>query len=54
VALLLRQKGITRVRPLAGGFDHWRAMGFPVEKRSGSAPGSRPEGKSVEPARGAE
>jgi rhodanese-related sulfurtransferase len=30
VALLLRRKGFTRVRPLAGGLDGWRDLGFPV------------------------
>ena len=31
VALRLRRLGITRVRPLAGGFEAWRARGFPLE-----------------------
>jgi 3-mercaptopyruvate sulfurtransferase SseA len=31
VALQLRKAGIRRVRPLAGGFEAWRAGGFPVE-----------------------
>jgi 3-mercaptopyruvate sulfurtransferase SseA len=31
VALLLRRRGIQRIRPLAGGLDAWRAAGFPVE-----------------------
>jgi len=31
VALLLQRKGITRVRPLAGGIDGWLAHNFPVE-----------------------
>lgn len=31
MALLLRDKGITKVRPLAGGIDAWRARGFPLE-----------------------
>ena len=31
VALLLRERGFTRVRPLEGGIDAWRARGFPVE-----------------------
>jgi rhodanese-related sulfurtransferase len=30
VALLLRQKGITRVRPLAGGLAGWRERGYPL------------------------
>jgi rhodanese-related sulfurtransferase len=29
--LMLRSKGITRVRPLAGGIDAWREKDFPVE-----------------------
>ena len=33
MALLLRQKGITKVRPLAGGIDAWRASEFPLEAR---------------------
>jgi rhodanese-related sulfurtransferase len=33
VALRLRQKGLPRVRPLAGGFDAWKGGGFPVERR---------------------
>jgi membrane protein DedA with SNARE-associated domain/rhodanese-related sulfurtransferase len=31
MALMLRSKGITRVRPLAGGIDAWREKGFPLE-----------------------
>lgn len=31
VALLLRRKGITRVRPLLGGIDAWRAEAYPLE-----------------------
>jgi hypothetical protein len=31
VALLLQKKGITRVRPLAGGIDAWLASEFPRE-----------------------
>jgi len=30
VALLLKQRGITRVRPLQGGLDGWRERGFPL------------------------
>jgi 3-mercaptopyruvate sulfurtransferase SseA len=33
VALLLRARGITRVRPLAGGLGAWRSLGLPVETR---------------------
>jgi len=31
VALMLRQRGLTRVRPLLGGIDAWRARGYPLE-----------------------
>jgi len=27
----LQKFGITRVRPLEGGFDGWRELGYPVE-----------------------
>ena len=30
MALLLRSKGITRVRPLEGGLTGWRERGFPL------------------------
>jgi len=30
VALLLRNKGVRRIRPLQGGLDAWRARGFPL------------------------
>ncbi|HKT33267.1 MAG TPA: DedA family protein/thiosulfate sulfurtransferase GlpE [Nitrospira sp.] len=31
MALLLKRKGITRVRPLAGGIDAWRELDYPLE-----------------------
>ncbi len=34
MALLLRQKGITRVRPLLGGFHAWFDKGYPMEEDS--------------------
>jgi len=30
VALLLKRRGIVRVRPLAGGFHAWRTLGYPL------------------------
>ncbi len=30
MALLLRDRGIVRVRPLAGGLHGWRERGYPV------------------------
>jgi rhodanese-related sulfurtransferase len=32
VALALKRKGITRVRPLLGGLDAWLEGPFPVER----------------------
>jgi membrane protein DedA with SNARE-associated domain/rhodanese-related sulfurtransferase len=40
LALLLRSKGITRIRPLSGGYEGWRSRGFPlslVKDESGDA-----------------
>jgi rhodanese-related sulfurtransferase len=31
VALLLRKQGIRRIRPLQGGLDAWRKLGYPVQ-----------------------
>jgi 3-mercaptopyruvate sulfurtransferase SseA len=31
VALLLRKKGIKRIRPLQGGLEEWRKRGYPLE-----------------------
>jgi 3-mercaptopyruvate sulfurtransferase SseA len=31
VALQLKKAGIRKVRPLAGGFEAWRHLGFPIE-----------------------
>ncbi|OQW30508.1 MAG: sulfurtransferase [Nitrospira sp. SG-bin1] len=39
MALLLKRKGIARVRPLAGGIDGWRERAFPLESR---LPGGEP------------
>jgi rhodanese-related sulfurtransferase len=30
VALILRSRGIVRVRPLAGGIQAWKGRGFPT------------------------
>jgi len=37
VALLLRRRGIIKVRPLEGGLGSWRQRGFPM-KSSGAEP----------------
>ena len=31
MALMLKRRGITRVRPLAGGIDAWRELAYPLE-----------------------
>ena len=36
MALLLKRNGITRVRPLVGGVDGWRARNFPLEELAGT------------------
>jgi 3-mercaptopyruvate sulfurtransferase SseA len=41
VALDLAKLGVTRVRPLAGGFPDWRQRGFPVEPAA-KAPSAQP------------
>jgi 3-mercaptopyruvate sulfurtransferase SseA len=43
VALLLRRRGIERVRPLAGGFEAWRARGFPLETRKAATATAKTE-----------
>jgi 3-mercaptopyruvate sulfurtransferase SseA len=32
VALMLKQRGIMRVRPLAGGLEAWKELGFPLSE----------------------
>ncbi len=44
VALMLKRRGLTRVRPLAGGLAGWKKMGFPLEARE--VP-NQPEGKRL-------
>ena len=39
MALLLRAKGIARVRPLLGGYEAWVALGYPID---GPGPGAEP------------
>jgi len=31
VALLLRKQGIKKIRPLQGGLDAWRKLGYPLQ-----------------------
>ena len=37
MALLLRAKGIKRVRPLEGGLEAWRNLGYPRERSEAGA-----------------
>jgi 3-mercaptopyruvate sulfurtransferase SseA len=30
MALLLKRRGVQRVRPLAGGFAEWKRLGYPL------------------------
>jgi rhodanese-related sulfurtransferase len=41
VALILRGRGIERVRPLAGGYHGWRGRGYPVVPLTRSPAGRR-------------
>lgn len=43
-AMRLRQLGVTRVRPLAGGYYAWRERGFPLDSRFGPVPPFRKTG----------
>jgi hypothetical protein len=38
VALLLRRRGVLRIRPLAGGFEAWQERDLPVEPLPVPAP----------------
>jgi rhodanese-related sulfurtransferase len=31
------KQGITRVRPLEGGYDEWKRLGYPLEPASSSS-----------------
>ena len=34
MALRLRARGITRVRPLLGGYEAWQSKGYPLESKA--------------------
>jgi membrane protein DedA with SNARE-associated domain/rhodanese-related sulfurtransferase len=38
LALLLRSKGITRIRPLAEGYEGWRSRGYPMSRPNDEPP----------------
>jgi membrane protein DedA with SNARE-associated domain/rhodanese-related sulfurtransferase len=42
LALLLRSKGITRIRPLAEGYEGWRSRGFPMSRPKDEPQDARP------------
>ncbi|MBI1983824.1 MAG: hypothetical protein HYS61_06465 [Acidobacteria bacterium] len=42
MARLLLDRGYNNVRPLLGGFDAWRALGYPVEPAAKAAPSDQP------------
>src|SRR6266481_728774 len=44
LALLLRSKGITRIRPLAEGYEGWRSRGFPMTIPKNNASDVQPVG----------
>jgi membrane protein DedA with SNARE-associated domain/rhodanese-related sulfurtransferase len=44
LALLLRSKGITRIRPLAEGYEGWRSRGFPLSLPKDDANDAQPVG----------
>jgi 3-mercaptopyruvate sulfurtransferase SseA len=42
VALLLKRRGITRVHPLEGGLERWKALGFPLRELPAPETGTDP------------
>jgi 3-mercaptopyruvate sulfurtransferase SseA len=50
VALMLKRRGIMRVRPLSGGLPGWKEKGFPLEARQAVPKQSATEQKSIETA----
>jgi len=44
LALLLRSKGITRIRPLAEGYEGWRKRGFPMSLPKDDSHDAQPVG----------
>jgi rhodanese-related sulfurtransferase len=42
VALLLRRRGILRIRPLAGGLEGWRQHGYPLAESGNEAAAAKP------------
>jgi len=51
LALLLRSKGITRIRPLAEGYEGWRSRGFPMSLPKNNANDAQPVGDKIIQAR---
>ena len=42
IAVRLKRRGISRVRPLQGGLHEWRSLGFPLESQFGPIPPLKP------------
>ena len=52
MALILRRRGIERVRPLAGGFRAWRDLGYPMTGLAArTEPGPTPGASALVPGR---
>jgi membrane protein DedA with SNARE-associated domain/rhodanese-related sulfurtransferase len=49
LALLLRDRGITRIRPLAEGYEGWRKRGFPMERPRDEPRETEPTGAYPQP-----
>ena len=52
MALILRRRGIERVRPLAGGFRAWRDLGYPLTDLAALAGAEPLKTPTPEPAQG--
>jgi 3-mercaptopyruvate sulfurtransferase SseA len=44
VALQLKRAGVRRVRPLAGGFEEWHKLNYPVEPAFPETPANENSG----------
>lgn len=51
MALLLRRRGVARVRPLAGGLAAWRERGYPLARIPAQPAVPAPEPDGAPPAR---
>jgi len=51
VAMQLHKLGVSRVRPLRGGFDGWKVAGYPLVDYLEDAPEKKPLGSLTPAAR---